>query len=80
MAIETEKLLSRMILNAITNHPLPWTVEEDWTMEVTDASGHIVVKCQSAEEASAIINLAQELNEELAKAEISFAAAQEASA
>jgi hypothetical protein len=69
MPVKAETLLSRMLLGAILEHPLPWRVEQDWTNEVTDADGNIVVKCQTAEEAQAIIDLAMQQDDELIKME-----------
>ena len=69
MPVKAETLLSRMLLGAILEHPLPWRVEQDWTSEVTDADGTIVVKCQTAEEARAIIDLTVRLDDELIKME-----------
>lgn len=39
-------------------HPLPWRLEFDWTVEVTDAKDAIVIKCMHVDEANEIIALA----------------------
>ena len=38
------------------DHPLPWRIEQDWTMEVIAADGHIVAKCSSREKAQRVVD------------------------
>lgn len=58
-------LLNRLIFDKLLNHPLPWTPEQDWTIEVTDAKGRIVLKCINYAEANELIDLATQLDKEL---------------
>ena len=61
LSAATQKLLIRHLT---TGHPLPWHVELDWTVEVTDAAGAIVIKCMHIDQANEIIELAKLLAEE----------------
>lgn len=45
------------------NHPLPWRIEHDWTVEVHASDGHIVAKCSTQEEAESVIKWAKEQQE-----------------
>lgn len=42
------------------NHPLPWRIEIDWTVEVHALDGHIVAKCSTYKEAESVIEWAEE--------------------
>lgn len=41
-------------------HPLPWRIELDWTVEVHSSDGYIVAKCSTYEEAESVIEWAEE--------------------
>lgn len=43
-------------------HPLPWTIERDWTWEVLDARGQVVAKCRTPGDAQAVVDLGQALH------------------
>lgn len=43
-------------------NPLPWTIEQDWTWEVTAANGVIVAKCRTPGDAQAVVALGQRLH------------------
>ncbi len=53
--------IAAVILN---NHPLPWTIERDWTCEVHASDGAIVAKCDrnKEEKAENIISCAKRLS------------------
>lgn len=46
-------------------HPLPWTVERDWTWEVTARDGAIVAKCMTPEDAGAVVAMAERIRADL---------------
>ena len=48
------------------DHPLPWKIEQDWTVEVIAADGHIVAKCSSTEKAQRVIDWANAKEREMA--------------
>lgn len=54
----SESTQRRLVRHLMTGHPLPWRLEFDWTVEVTDANGAIVIKCIHADEANEIVTLA----------------------
>ena len=41
-------------------HPLPWRIEHDWTVEVHASDGYIVAKCGTIEEAEDVIKWAKQ--------------------
>ena len=51
----------RLVHHLMTGHPMPWHLEIDWTVEVTDSKGEIVIKCMHVDEANEIIELATAL-------------------
>jgi hypothetical protein len=57
-------LLRQFVRPLIAKHPLPWCIEQDWTLEITDNQGAIVFKCMRSIEAIALIELAEELNKD----------------
>lgn len=48
----------RLVRHLMTGHPLPWRLEFDWTVEVTDANDAVVIKCMHVDEANEIVALA----------------------
>lgn len=54
----SESAQRRLVRNLMTGHPLPWHLEFDWTVEVTDADQAIVIKCMHVDEANEIIAMA----------------------
>lgn len=50
-------LLWLLITPLMKDHPRPWRIEQDWTWEVYDASGGLVLKCMSPVEASLLCDL-----------------------
>jgi hypothetical protein len=59
-----EVLLKRLVDNLLDSHPLPWRIEWDWTCEVIDARGHVVLKCPTAKDADELIALGQSVASE----------------
>jgi hypothetical protein len=57
-----------LLRHAVLNHPLPWTVERDWTFEVTAKDGTIIAKCMTHERAATIIAMAEQVRDDLDKA------------
>lgn len=49
----------RLMRHLMTPHPLPWRLELDWTVEIIDSAGAIVIKCMHVDEALEIIALAK---------------------
>ena len=47
-----------LVRHLTIGHPFPWHLEFDWTVEVTDAAGRIVIKCMHIDQANEIIELA----------------------
>lgn len=63
-----EMVLKRLLTHAVLYHPLPWYIDRDWTYEVRDDDKALVVKCQSEEEAEAVIEMANEKRQGLNEA------------
>ena len=61
LSTATQQLLIRHLT---IGHPLPWHLEFDWTVEVTDAAGGIVIKCMHIDQANEILELARLLAEQ----------------
>lgn len=60
-----EELLKWLIRDKLLKlHPLPWRMEQDWTDEVYDADGALVIKLPRRGLAQRLIFLAQELEAE----------------
>lgn len=57
----TPDLARHLVRPLIRKHPLPWRVEYDWTVEVYDAKGQIVIKLMTAVQAQELIDFAIEL-------------------
>jgi hypothetical protein len=62
--MDPARLLRYFVRQAIDQHPLPWRVDRDWTYELIDRDGELVVKCQTPEDAYGLIELAFQLNAE----------------
>ncbi len=58
----SESAQRRLVRHLMTGHPMPWRLEFDWTVEVTDANDAIVIKCMHVDEANEIIALANFLD------------------
>jgi hypothetical protein len=52
-------LLRQLVDNLLDRHSLPWRIEWDWTCEVIDTHGRIVLKCRTAKDGNELIALAQ---------------------
>jgi hypothetical protein len=57
--IDDNELLRQLLSNMVIEHPLPWKVEQDWTWEVYDASGKLVVKLGSYDAATTLLEKAE---------------------
>ena len=55
------ELARHLVRPMIEKHPLPWRLEFDWTVEVTDSKDRIVIKLPSVDLATELITFAQEL-------------------
>lgn len=62
-------LENQLISQLIMDHPLPWSIEHDWTVEVRDAKGVIVIKLRTHDEANELIALAVARQEEFNRAD-----------
>lgn len=56
--------LRAVLEQQVLQHPPPWHIESDWTEEVRASDGYCIAKCQTVEEATAIITLADALTGE----------------
>lgn len=56
---QTELLFNPMLDQLLERHPLPWTAQHDWTLEVIATDGTIIAKCLRSDQAQAIINFAE---------------------
>jgi hypothetical protein len=52
-------LLEQLIRGKLAHHPLPWRVDYDWTVELYDSNGGLVIKLQTADQAQELIGLAE---------------------
>jgi hypothetical protein len=64
-ALTSAIVARRLLMTALGEHPLPWRLEIDWTVEVHAADGAIVAKCQTGAEAQALIDAATTMQAEL---------------
>jgi len=55
----SESAQRRLVRHLMIGHPLPWSLEFDWTVEITDANNAIVIKCMHVDEALEIVGLAK---------------------
>ncbi len=60
-----ESMLEYLLMQQISDNPLPWSVERVWpSYGVTASNGHIIAKFQSLEEAMEIVRMAQRICDE----------------
>ena len=52
----TQRHLVRYLM---LEHPLPWRLEFDWTVDITDVNNVTVIKCMHVDEANEIVALAK---------------------
>jgi hypothetical protein len=52
----------------LSKHPLPWRIEQDWILEVTDANHKIVIKLPDHVSAVELIAFAEDLEADEQKA------------
>lgn len=67
-----KSVFDRIIHHATLNHPLPWRIELDWTVEVFDANNKMVCKFMTTEEADCFIKLASDSAEQDKEADREF--------
>jgi hypothetical protein len=48
----------------LARHPLPWTIDQDWTWEVIAADGTCIAKFQKHDEAYDMVRYAEEFKAE----------------
>lgn len=56
------ELARYLVLPLISKHPLPWRVDHDWTAEVFDAKGQLVIQLMTDAHALELIEFATELS------------------
>lgn len=56
-----EDLLGETVFNLLLMHPLPWTTEADWTVDVLDRDSELVIKCRTHQTAVLLIALAEKI-------------------
>ena len=54
-------LARHLVRPLITKHPLPWRLEYDWTVEVYDAKGGLVMKLMNDTQAQELLAFVTEL-------------------
>jgi hypothetical protein len=57
-------LLEQLVRDKMFHHPLPWSIDYDWMVEVYDASGRIVLKVQKDVEAHQLVSIATTITAE----------------
>lgn len=71
--LDVMQVLTDVLDYQLLTHPLPWTINHDWTCEVLASDGAIIAKCMKESQAQAVIDYAQkrraELDEACAEAE-----------
>lgn len=65
-------LLEELIRDKMHGHPLPWTIDYDWCVEVLDREGRLVLKLQRDVEARELIEMATRIAAERAEFEVEF--------
>ena len=65
-------LLGLLIQDKLDGHPLPWTIEYDWCVELYDAKENLVMKMRSDAMAREFIAHAERLKAESDAFEIEF--------
>ena len=63
-------LARHVVRPLIRKHPLPWRLEYDWTVEVYDAKGGLVMKLMNDAQAQELLAFATELAAYDARGEI----------
>ena len=63
--MDMERIGRNLLSHQLFTHPLPWTIEEDWTLEVIASDRVIIAKCRTQYEAEEIIEAAQSIKEKL---------------
>ena len=72
MSVDYERMAWYLVSEFLLKHPLPWHIEQDWTLEVIDSNGNIVIKCMSYADAQAIVDEAIRLDDEKIAFETTF--------
>lgn len=54
-------VIKTLVRRLIAKHPLPWTIEHDWTVEVHDAKKQCVMQLQTNADATELIEYAAAL-------------------
>lgn len=62
------KLTERLPGHLILHHSLPCSVEHDWTVEIHDAKGEIILKCMTRGETDELISMATQYAERMREA------------
>jgi hypothetical protein len=57
-------LLEQLVRDKIHQHPLPWTIDYDWCVEVIDSSGRVVSKLMHRDMAMQLIGMAERITAE----------------
>lgn len=65
-------LLEQLVRDKMHHHPLPWTIDYDWMVEVYDQGGRIVLKLQSVDQARQLIDMAIRISAEDAQFTMEF--------
>lgn len=58
-----------LLLHQLITNPLPWHIDHDWSWEIIADNKATIAKCQSSQEAKAIIKAAKALKKELGETE-----------
>lgn len=53
-----------MMCDLLSNHPLPWREDKDWSSEIYDANNKLVIKFPSTESSLDFIKFAEDFNKE----------------
>lgn len=62
MSIDYPAITRLLMYVTLDRHPLPWRVERDWTYEVLDVAGAVVVKCPTPEIAADVVAEAERID------------------
>lgn len=65
-------LLESLVSELLYKHPLPWSIEHDWLVEVYDTHQKLVIKLMTDSDARELTNIAERLVIESASAAIEF--------
>lgn len=57
-------LLDSLIQNLIERHPLPWSIDYDWLVEVWDSNQRLVIKLMLDRDARDLVSHAERLAQE----------------